>query len=256
MRLYAWLQLGHVVLGAAGMWALARARGRSPAAAALAALALAGGAFLVLELRHAMFVATTAWLPWLLWAIERLAARRTVDHALWVALTLALALLARRLVDAAVGPDRRRHLRGGGDRPRPDAARAPPAGACARRRGHAGHRAWRGADPAGAWPHARLSPRALGLTRELASSYAWPSWRYLATLFLPTLYGDTARGTYVGAPDQWELCGYGIGLVGGLLALASLGLRERRGERIALLGATLVACAIWRAATAASCSRS
>jgi hypothetical protein len=50
----------------------------------------------------------------------------------------------------------------------------------------------------------------------------------------------------VGAPDQWELCGYGIGLVGGLLALASLRWRERRGERIALLVVTVIACEIAR----------
>jgi hypothetical protein len=90
--------------------------------------------------------------------------------------------------------------------------------------------------------HTRLSPRGLGVTYEFASSYSWPSWRYLVTLALPTWYGDVARGTYVGASDQWELSGYGIGLVATLLALASLGLRERRGERLALLAATLVCC--------------
>ncbi|MCA1663818.1 MAG: hypothetical protein LC659_06045, partial [Myxococcales bacterium] len=50
-RAYAWLQLLHAIVGAAGMWALARARGRSTTAAALAALTLAVGAFFVLELR-------------------------------------------------------------------------------------------------------------------------------------------------------------------------------------------------------------
>ncbi|HSN31540.1 MAG TPA: hypothetical protein VLU41_02560, partial [Ideonella sp.] len=94
VRLYAWLQLFHVVLGAAGMWALARARGRSNVAAATAAVALALGAFCVLELRHAMFVATTAWLPWLLWAIERYARAPTLDRLLWVGVTGALALVA------------------------------------------------------------------------------------------------------------------------------------------------------------------
>src|SRR3954447_916642 len=69
LRSYAWLQLVHAAIGAAGMWALARARGRSTAAAAVAALSLGLGAFVVLELRHAMFVATTAWLPWLMWSI-------------------------------------------------------------------------------------------------------------------------------------------------------------------------------------------
>src|SRR5437764_8443072 len=93
-RTYAWLELGHVVVGAAGMWMLARARGRSTVAAALAALTLALGAFSVLELRHAMFVATTAWVPWILWGVERLTRARTIDHAIFVALAGALALLA------------------------------------------------------------------------------------------------------------------------------------------------------------------
>ena len=80
-RLYAWLQLFHVAVGAGGMWALARARGRSTAAAALAALTLGAAArSCVLELRHAMFVATTAWLPWLLWGIERWRRSATVDE--------------------------------------------------------------------------------------------------------------------------------------------------------------------------------
>ncbi|MGZ3442827.1 MAG: hypothetical protein ACXVDD_25075, partial [Polyangia bacterium] len=247
VRLYAWLQLFHVVVGAAGMWALARARGRSTAAAAIAAVSLAAGAFMVLELRHAMFVATTAWLPWLLWAVEQLAARRTIEHALWVTLTLALALLAggwSMLMWGAIvvaiyaaaaiarAVDRR--------------ARTTLAIALAAAGGLAVALAMVQIAPALA--HARLSPRALGVTREFASSYAWPSWRYAATLLVPTMFGDTARGTYVGAPDQWELCGYGIGLVGGLLAIASLGRRERRGERIALLVATLIACEIARGA--------
>jgi hypothetical protein len=247
VRVYAWLQLFHVVVGAAGMWALARARGRSTAAAAIAATSLAAGAFCVLELRHAMFVATTAWLPWTLWAVERLAQRRSVDHALWVALTLALALLAggwSMLVWGALvlavyaaaaiarADDRRARIT--------LVVALAGAGALAL--------ALAMVQIVPALAHARLSPRALGVTREFASSYAWPSWRYAATLLVPTMFGDTARGTYVGAPDQWELCGYGIGLIGGLLAIASLGLRERRGERIALFLLTVVACEIARGA--------
>ncbi len=246
-RLYAWLQLFHVGVGAAGMWALARARGRSPAACAVAALALALGAFTVLELRHAMFVATTAWLPWLLWAIERLAARRTIDHALWVALTAALALLAggwSMLVWGAivVAIYAGAAIARTGDR----RARLALAGTLAAAAALALALAMVQIVPALA--HARLSPRALGTTPAFASTYAWPSWRYALTLLLPTLYGDTAGGTYVGAPDQWELCGYGIGVVGGLLALVSLGRRERRGERLALIAATLVACELARGA--------
>jgi hypothetical protein len=243
-RAYAWLQLFHVAVGAAGMWALARGRGRSTAAAAVAALSLALGAFCVLELRHAMFVATTAWMPWLLWSIDRLAAHRARETVLAVALMLALAILgggwsmlvwgafvvAIYVVAALARSDNRGRL-------------AAAVGA-ALLLGVA--LAMVQLLPASA--HGRLSPRALGVTREFASSYSWPSWRYALTLFLPTLYGDDARGTYVGAPDQWELAGYGVGVVAGLLALASLKLRERRGERIALLAAMLVACELSRGA--------
>src|SRR3954466_11879361 len=93
-RMYAWLQLVHVVIAAAGMWMLARARGRSTLAAAVAAATIALGAFMTLELRHAMFVASTAGVPWILGGIERLAKKRSADHAIFVGLVGALALLA------------------------------------------------------------------------------------------------------------------------------------------------------------------
>jgi hypothetical protein len=247
LRHYAWLSLVHAAIGAAGMWALARARGRSTAAAAVAALSLALGAFFVLELRHAMFVATTAWMPWLLCGIERLAARRRLDDVLWIALAAALAILAGGwsmllfgtvvvaiYAVAALGRAADRI-----ERARLAAALAAAAVLAV---------ALAAIQIAPALAHARQSPRALGLTPELASTYAWPSWRYVLTLFLPTLYGDDAAGTYVGAPDQWELCGYGIGVVGGILVLASLFSRERRRERVALFIAILLACDLARGA--------
>src|SRR5262245_54671977 len=46
VRLYAWLALAHAAVGAGGMWALCRARGRSREAAAVGALALGLGAFM------------------------------------------------------------------------------------------------------------------------------------------------------------------------------------------------------------------
>ncbi|MDB4969707.1 MAG: conserved rane protein of unknown function [Myxococcales bacterium] len=244
VRLYAWLQLFHVAVGAGGMWALARARGRSNAAAAVAALSLALGAFNVLELRHAMFVASTAWVPWILCGLERYAARRRVDDALFVGLAGALAILAggwsMLLWGAAViaiyavavttrAADRSRLVVG-------LALAALLAFALA------------AVQLAPALSHAAQSPRALGATWSFASSYGWPSWRYVLTLFVPTLYGDDARGTYSGAPDQWELCGYSSGAVAGLLALASLFGRPRRGERVALLVAVLLACDLARGA--------
>ena len=91
--------------------------------------------------------------------------------------------------------------------------------------------------------HARLSPRALPLASAFAGSYAWPSLRYAATLLFPLLYGDDALGHYQGAPDQWELSGYGVGAIAAALALLALLRRRGRGERLAylaLLGAAML----------------
>lgn len=243
VTLYAWLALAHAALGAVGMWSLARARGRSPAAAALAALTLALGAFFVLQVRHAPFTSTTAWVVWGLWAVERYGQSGRRRYALGLSLAGALALLA------------------GGWSMLPFAAAVTAVLAAASLARAPGHRVSRALGLAGAgalavalaaaqiapaMAHVPESPRALGLGGELASSYAWPSWSYALTLVLPTLYGDEARGTWVGAPNQWELSGYGVGLVATLLALASLGARARRGERMALLALTLAACDVAR----------
>jgi hypothetical protein len=243
VTLYAWLALAHTAVAAVGMWSLVRARGRSPAAAALAALTLALGAFFVLQVRHAPFTSTTAWVVWALWAVERYGQSGRARHALGLSLAGALALLAGgwsmlpfaaavTAVLAAASLARAPRLR---------ASRAlglVGAGALAV--------ALAAAQIVPAMAHVPESPRALGLGGELTSSYAWPSWRYALTLALPTLYGDEARGTWVGAPNQWELSGYGVGLVATLLALASLGARARRGEAMALLALTLAACEVAR----------
>jgi len=243
VTLYAWLALAHTALGAVGMWSLARARGRSPAAAALAALTLALGAFFVLQVRHAAFTATTAWVVWGLWAVERYGRTGRPGFALAVSVAGALALLAGgwsmlpfAAAVAAVLAVGALSLAPGARTPR--AFGLVGAGALAL--------ALAAVQIAPAMAHVPESPRALGLGGALASSYAWPSWRYALTLALPTLHGDDARGTYVGAPNQWELSGYGVGLVATLLALASLGLRARRGERLALLALTLAACDVAR----------
>ncbi len=235
LHAYAWLALFHAGVATAGMAALVRARGRSPEAAALAGLALGLSAFMVLELRHAMFGATTAWLPWVLWAIERYSTSKRLDQLAFGGVALGLATLAggwSMLWWGAVVV---------GVYSLPKAPRALAA------MGVIGA-ALAAVQLLPAFAHARWSPRALGLEYSEAASYAWPSFRYLITLVLPNWYGSTANGDYVGAPDQWELCGYAVGSVTALLALLSLLRKDRRGERWALLGLLALAIVLARGA--------
>jgi hypothetical protein len=189
---------------------------------------------MVLELRHAMFVATTAWLPWTLWAVEKYAQDGRWERLATAAGTLGFATLA-----------------GGWSmlywgallifvyslRPSEHSLRSWRALAVT----FAVGLALAAVQIFPALAHARLSPRALGLDYAEAASYSWPSYRYLVTLAFPTWFGDGDH--YQGAPDQWELCGYSAGAIALLLAVVSLFSRERRRERaalIALLGLALL----------------
>jgi len=244
MRLYAWLQLAHAAWAAAGMYMVARARGRSREASAVAALAIGLGAFVVLETRHAMFVATTAWLPWILWGLERYAKERRLEHVVVIAASTAMAILAggwSMLVfgGAVIGVYALARIV---EQPGAQRYRLAGAFAAAALIGVA----LSAAQLLPALQHARLSPRALGLEYEAAASYAWPSWRYLLTLLVPTLYGDDARGTYSGAPDQWELCGYAVGAVATVLIPFAFLPRERRGERMAIFACCVAAIILAR----------
>jgi hypothetical protein len=222
LRAYAWLALFHAGIAAAGMAALARARGRSDAAAALAGLALGLSAFMVLEVRHAMFGATTAWLPWTLWGIEKYRQDRRLDHLATAAGTLGFAVLAGgwsmlywgALVIAV-------YFVSGAARSLKILAATFAIGL-----------SLAAVQLFPALAHARLSPRALGLEYSEAVSYAWPSYRYLVTLLFPTWYGDGDH--YQGAPDQWELCGYAVGAVTLIFALLSLFRRDGIRQRVAL----------------------
>jgi len=239
--LYAWLTLAHATLAAVGMARLVRARGRSREAAALAALVYAGGAFFVLEVRHQMFLATAAWLPWLLSKLEKLSHTERNDPAraglvAGGALALGMSILGggwSLLVPAAVVIALYALARLRRDLVSPFATVALVGVALG------------AAQLAPALAHARLSPRAIGTTYAFASSYAWPSLRYAISLVFPTWYGDDARGTYVGAPDQWELCGWGVLGVATALALVGVGVGlgggRRRAERISLIVAVVLA---------------
>src|SRR5262249_38375823 len=149
--------------------------GRSQPARAVAALSLGVGAFVVLQTRHGMFVATTAWVPWILWSIERFAVERRRSYAAAFALTLAMALYAGGwsmlvyggLVITIYGAARIASARP--ERVRPFWRRADVQMAA----GLAGAAllgvALAAAEILPALAHARISPRALGLTYAEAS---------------------------------------------------------------------------------------
>ncbi|HRI54918.1 MAG TPA: hypothetical protein PLW65_32495, partial [Pseudomonadota bacterium] len=59
----------HMLLGGIGMLLLLRRR-VSPMAALYGAAAFALSSFLVVRIRHIIFIQLAAWLPWLLWAID------------------------------------------------------------------------------------------------------------------------------------------------------------------------------------------
>lgn len=89
----AWL---HLLWAGGGMFALARACGRSRPAALLAALAFAGSTFFAARLFAGQFphVAAAAWAPWVITAWHRLFARRRAADAAWLALAAAGQCLA------------------------------------------------------------------------------------------------------------------------------------------------------------------
>jgi len=219
------------------MYALARARGRSRAASALAGIALAVGGYLVLQTRHLMFVEATAWLPWVAAAgcrfVDTGSRRWLVATAAAIALLLATggvsmiyygawfvaALLAVR---AAQSPSRKRAFAGLALAALLGLALAAPM-------------------LAPALAHGLLSPRALGVDDHFASEGAWPHWGFVATLALPNVFGDDAAGTWRGGYVQWELAGYYTGMLTFALAAWWLmrGDRRRRAERI-VFGALLL----------------
>ena len=172
-----------------------------------------------------MFVVSAAWLPWLAWALAR---RR------WAALAIAFAMA----------------LLGGGWSMLVYAAPVVLFFAIARAE-RVALRETIGATLLGAaiaaiqllpaLAHTELSPRALPLAPSFAHSYAWPSLKYAVTLVFPLWLGDDARGTYIGAPDQWELCGYGCGLVVALLAASSLRATKNAIVYAAAIGLAMIA---------------
>jgi hypothetical protein len=239
LRAYAVLILVHALWGGLGMAYLVRARGGSPAAQALGGVALGVGGYVVLQVRHIMFVEATAWIPWVALAGSRYLER---GEPRWLAATVAsLGLLFLTggvsmiyyglwFVAAVLLP----------------AAWAAPPPVRWRRLAAVGLAGLLGVALAAPMllpmaAHARLSPRARGTEYAFAASIAWRDWRYLPTLFLPNLLGQEVRGNYIGGGTQWELAGYYAGIVPFALAvylwIGAGAERLRRRSPAALAGA-------------------
>jgi hypothetical protein len=241
LRAYAWTVLLHAAWAGLGMFALARVRGGSRSAAALAGVTLAVGTYIVLQTRHVMFVEVTAWTPWVIAAGWRyLDGGRRADLAGFAA-ALGLLLLTGGVsmaiysawLAAALLACRAAHITGSGRRSR----LLGLLGGCVL--------AVSLAAPAlvPALAHAPLSPRALGVDPQLAADFAWPDYRYLGTLAWTGAFRD-AQGAWVGGANRWELGGYSAGTLTLGLALLSLGTGAggRRAEHATVVVLLLLAC--------------
>jgi hypothetical protein len=89
----------HWLLALLGAWALARTLGQSPAAALVAALAFAGGGWMLSALTFYNLLAVAAWWPWVLAGARRGGVRGTALGGL----ACGMALLAGEPVTAALG---------------------------------------------------------------------------------------------------------------------------------------------------------
>jgi len=226
----------HMWIAGLGMLWLLRRR-TSWAAALFGAVAFALSSFLVVRIRHIIFVQAVAWLPWLLWSIEhhlQTKQRRSLAAAALFSGLLLLAgahsLLHFLLLPAVVYAGGRLL----------SFALVEPSGQ--RLRYLRSETAWLGsAALSGAllgsialFPTLMQMPltgRALGTDYHFASTYAWPEIKYWQTLLMPDMVGKGEwRGdSWVGKWNHWEIAGYYQGVAALLLAIpgALPGLRKR-----------------------------
>ncbi len=230
----------HAVGGGWGMLWLMRRRGASAPAGLVAALALSLSSFFVVRIRHVIFLEALAWMPVLLacceaWLTER--RRWALGGAALCAgmivlcgalpLLLFLALFAGAYAIARLWSV---------DRPLEAGVGLLVAGVIGLVVGMAQLL------PTAA--HVPSSPRALATDYSFASSYAWPSWRYLVTLLMPDWFGGEDRSGWFGVFNHWEMAGYYIGAVAILLAGVGLVRMGRRQRPMAVALATVSLMAV------------
>jgi hypothetical protein len=204
----------HTILCAAGMLLLLRRRGLSPWSAAFGAASLALSSFMVCRTRHIIFPEGLAWLSFALAGAEGYVQTRARRELVLVAGAVGLMLLCGALpLLPFFGLFAVAYLL-----PRILAASRPLACALALA-GAAGLGLLLAcAQLVPTLMHLPLSPRALGTSPEFAGSYAWPNLAYLATLFVPDLFGVEDRARWFGAFNHWEMAAYYTGLWAALFA--------------------------------------
>lgn len=85
--------IGHLLLAAAGVYALARQGKASVAAAGLAGMAYAAGGSVLFQYTNAVFLVGAAWLPLALFAVEKMFSRRTFRWSATLGAILAMMVL-------------------------------------------------------------------------------------------------------------------------------------------------------------------
>lgn len=246
----------HAWLAGLGMFIYLRRQRLSFAAALFGAIAFSLSSFLVVRIRHIIYVQMMAWVPFLLAAIDSYIEQRRRRTLGLAALCVGMLMLAGAhslvhfvaLVIACYTLSRIGQ-----------ATLAQPIGTRLSF-GLSTTLALVGAAVIGALLSAvavlptllalPYTARTLGTEYAFASTYAWPAWSYLRLLLMPDFMGpgEWRAAPWFGQWNHWELAGYYQGALALLLALPGALLRSPSqsgpriaAERIALLLLSLLA---------------
>lgn len=244
----------HLSLAGLGMYGYARQLKLTGFAATIAALSYMFSGYIVGRTQFIVMVQAAAWLPFLLWLGDRLAARRRLLDALWLAVVLAIQLLAghaqlwfyslcltggyvvfrswqwsgRRTESSThiVNPRLQHGLVSPENPPSsPATSLVPRLLVVVRAAGYLALAVLLALllSAAQILPTAEflsVSPRSDGAERTFALTYSmWP-WR-LITLVAPDFFGNPAQGNYWGYATYWEDHAY-LGILPFILALTAL----------------------------------